>query len=123
LDLYDGKASFYKSGAAPSYVLREDGLFKLRSKTLPMGILRQTDIKRLHFDIADGDVIVMVSDGVTGGKEECPWLFDLLKRYAGTENIECVAEQILNRARLENGNDDMSVIVLRITHLSFVKER
>jgi len=72
LDLYDGKASFYKSGAAPSYVLREDGLFKLRSKTLPMGILRQTDIKRLHFDIADGDVIVMVSDGVTGGKEECP---------------------------------------------------
>ena len=36
LDLLSGKASFCNCGAAPTYVLRDGGLFKIRSKTLPI---------------------------------------------------------------------------------------
>lgn len=114
LDLIGGKASFYKSGAAPTYVFREGSLFKLRSKTLPLGIIRELDAKKISFDVGDGDTIVMVSDGVTGGKEECPWLFDLLKKSVGNEDTERIAELICQRAERENSADDISVVIAKI---------
>ena len=56
LDLIEGRASFYKSGAAPTYVFREGGLVKLRSRTVPIGIMREPDIKRISFEIGAGDL-------------------------------------------------------------------
>lgn len=114
LDLVQGKAAFYKSGAAPTYVFRNGSLFKLRSKTVPVGIIRELDAKKISFDVGDGDVIVMVSDGVTQGKDECPWLFDMLKRSIETEGLERTADLIVDRARNENGEDDISVVIIKI---------
>ena len=118
LDLLSGKAAFYKSGAAPTYVFRDGSIFKLRSKTVPVGIIRELDAKKISFDVGDGDVIVMVSDGVTEGKEECPWLFELLKKNVGGEGVEHIAELIAERARCENGNDDISVVVIKVSKIS-----
>ena len=115
LDLLSGRASFYKSGAAPTYVLRDGSLFKLRSKTLPIGILKQIDTKRISFEIAAGDVIVMVSDGVTQGREECPWLYDLLRGNVETEGIEAVCDRIVQYAKSHGADDDLSVLILQAT--------
>ena len=115
LDMLSGKAAFYKSGAAPTYVFRDGSVFKLRSKTVPVGIIRELDAKKISFDVSDGDVIVMVSDGVTEGKEECPWLFELLKKNLEGEGVRHTAELIAERARCENGNDDISVVVIKIS--------
>ncbi|MBE6531871.1 MAG: hypothetical protein E7679_07310 [Ruminococcaceae bacterium] len=114
LDTVKGKASFYKSGAAPTYVFRDGSLFKLRSKTVPVGIIKELDAKKISFDVSAGDVIVMVSDGVTQGKDECPWLFELLKKNVQSEGLEHTADLILERALRENGNDDISIVVVRI---------
>ena len=114
LDMVKGKASFYKSGAAPTYVFRDGSLFKLRSKTVPVGIIKELDAKKISFDVGSGDVIVMVSDGVTQGKDECPWLFELLKKNVEAEGLERTADLILERALRENGNDDISIVVARI---------
>lgn len=114
LDTVKGKASFYKSGAAPTYVFRDGSLFKLRSKTVPVGIIKELDAKKISFDVGAGDVIVMVSDGVTQGKDECPWLFELLKKNVESEGLEHTADLILERAIRENGNDDISIVVVRI---------
>lgn len=117
LDMLSGKAAFYKSGAAPTYVFRDGSVFKLRSKTVPVGIIRELDAKKISFDVSDGDVIVMVSDGVTEGKEECPWLFELLKKNLEGEGVRHTAELIAERARCENGNDDISVVVIKISKI------
>ncbi len=114
LDLLCGHASFYKCGAAPTYVLRDGGLFKIRSKTLPIGILKETDYKKIGLDIHAGDVIVMVSDGVTQGKEECPWLYDLLRRNAEQLGIEKTADRIVQYAKSEGSTDDLSVLILQV---------
>lgn len=114
LDLHSGEAGFYKCGAAPTYVLRDGSLFKLRSKTLPIGILREPDRKRISFEIREGDVIVMVSDGVTQGREECPWLFDLLRRNVEQLGIEETADRIVRYARDEGSTDDLSVLILAV---------
>jgi stage II sporulation protein E len=114
LDLITGKAEFYKSGAAPSYIFRDGNLFKLRSNTVPLGIIKELDAKKLEIDIGEDDIIVMVSDGVTQSKDECPWLFELLKSSVGSESLASIADMIVKRAKYEGADDDVSVIVLRV---------
>ena len=113
-DLISGKAEFYKGGAAPSYIYREDNLFKLRSSTVPLGIIKELDTKKITIDTSEGDIIVMVSDGVTQSREECPWLFGLLKANAKKESLASIADMIVKRAKYEGATDDISVVVMRI---------
>lgn len=114
LDLMEGKASFYKNGAAPTYVFRSGGIFKLRSRTVPVGIIGETDTRRIAFDVAAGDMIVMVSDGVTQGREECPWLFDLLRSQSEDVSVDRIADLVVKYAKNEGASDDLSVLVIKI---------
>lgn len=115
LDLIASRACFVKSGAAPSYVLRGDDLFRIRSKTVPIGILRALDAEQTAFDVKAGDLIVMLSDGIAQTPEEAPWLVELLTGARDADPHE-LAERILERARIENGgSDDMTVGVVRIS--------
>ena len=115
LDLIASRACFVKSGAAPSYVRRGDDLFRIRSKTVPIGILRALDAEQTAFDIKEGDLIIMLSDGIAQTPEEAPWLVEILSSCEDSEPRE-LAERLLERARVENGEgDDMTVGVVRIT--------
>ena len=114
-DLVTGKAQFYKGGAAPSYIYRDGNLFKLRSNTVPLGIIKELDTKKIAIDTAEGDIIVMVSDGVTQSKEECPWLFDLLKANVGKESLTSISDMIVKRAKYEGACDDISVVVMKVS--------
>lgn len=112
IDLVRGGASFFKSGAAPSFVLRSGNLFALRSKTVPIGILPSADAEGISFDVEEGDVIVMASDGVTRDSEDCPWLYDLFCDESIT-NLTAAAKRIAEEARRRSG-DDITVMLLRI---------
>jgi stage II sporulation protein E len=114
LDTVMGKAVFYKSGAAPTFVMREGRVYKLESRNLPLGIIKDTDTKKLSFEIDDGDIIVMVSDGVCGCGDGAPWLSKLLKEKAERESPKSLAGLILERAKSENESDDISVSVIKI---------
>ena len=116
-DLLTGKAEFYKGGAAPSYILRDGNLFKLRSNSVPLGIIKELGTKKISIDTAEGDIIVMVSDGVTQSREECPWLFDLLKANAKKESLATLADMIVKRAKYEGETDDISVVVMKVESL------
>lgn len=114
LDLLRSRASFYKCGAAPTYVFRDGSLFKIRSHTVPIGIIGEPDTRKLGFDVSAGDVVVMVSDGVTQGKEECPWLFDLLRTHAERADPERLADLIVKYAKGEGCSDDISVLIVKL---------
>ena len=109
----EGRASFLKSGAAPTYVKRGKNIFYLDSKTAPVGILKEIDAKQIDFEVRDGDVIVMVSDGITGGENECLWLLDYLDTTDERDPTR-LAEHIVARAAEEDAPDDLSAIVLVI---------
>ena len=110
----NGKASVYKCGAAPSYIFRKGRLFKLRSDSMPIGILSDVDIKKYELELSHGDVVVMVSDGVTGEGEECPWLFDLLAQNLPNRSLERTADLIVKYASAKGSGDDITVLLVRV---------
>lgn len=113
LDLLYGKAAFIKSGAATSYVRRGNDVFRIRSKTMPIGLLRAIDAERIHFDLSGGDFIILLSDGVSQTPEDAPWLISLITD--GWEpNPPTMADKIIEAAKAAGRRDDMSVAIVEI---------
>ena len=109
IDLMTGRAKFVKSGAAPSFVLREGRLFRLQSKTVPIGIVRALDAEMIQFEIEPGDTVIMLSDGVVRSFEDCPWLYDMLcDEEEWLDNPEEMAKKIIRRAIDDGAEDDIT---------------
>ncbi len=114
LDLLNGNMCVTKSGAAPTYVKRGKDCFRLRAKTVPVGIIDRPDLKQLNFEAQDGDVVVMMSDGVTQNRDDCIWLLNMLSSSDDDAEPRALASAIAARARDEGSDDDITVTVLRI---------
>ncbi len=116
IDLNTGEAKFVKSGAAPSFVIRDGSIYRLQSKTVPIGIIRALDAEMIKFDVEEGDVIVMLSDGVARSFEECPWLLDMLSsdRDILEGDVKKAAEKIVRTAAERGSADDITAGVIRI---------
>ena len=114
IDLYTAEARCLKSGAAPSFVVREGRLFRLMSKTVPIGILRALDAEMIRFTLQPGDTVVMLSDGVLSGFEEAAWLCDLLVSPSVlAEPPEQIAKRIVAAAATES-RDDITAAVVKV---------
>ncbi len=113
LDLLNGQAMLIKCGAAPTYVVRQGSIYKLRARSLPIGILRDALPRPLRFSLRPGDVAVMVSDGVTRGVDDCPWLMELLSAPL-PDDVDLLRENIIRGALERGAEDDVSAIAIRV---------
>ncbi len=116
VDLLSGRASFTKSGAAPSFILRDGNLFRIDSESVPVGIMRETNAEEIRFELVPGDIIVMLSDGILSGVGSSLWLCELLSLdISTTDALEAIAEKIIERAQNEQGaGDDMTVGIMLV---------
>lgn len=114
LDLFDGSATFIKSGAAPSFVKRDSSIFRIKSSTAPIGLMKTIDSERICVEVKGGDYVIMFSDGVSEIAEESPWLLELLSKPP-KETPKAYADYILEEAKKHSkSRDDMSVIAVKI---------
>ncbi len=114
VDLYRGDAHFLKSGAAPSYIKRASSIFRIKSKTAPIGLMKSVDAERIRVELESGDYIVMLSDGIAKTDDDSPWLLDVLAEEP-KRNPRELADKILREAmRNLNRTDDMTVAVTRV---------
>ena len=116
-DLITGEGIFFKCGAAASYVKREGSIFRVRSETAPLGLMKNIDAERIRVEVRSGDYIIMLSDGVSQSTEDSTWLLELLNKPPRAD-IRDYADYILSAA-INNSKtrDDMSVSVARIVKL------
>ena len=113
-DLISGDALFIKSGAAPSYVKRESSIFRIKSETAPIGLMKSIDAERVRVEVKAGDYVIMLSDGVSSTPEDAPWLLELLAEPP-KRNVKEYAEYILSAAvKNSRTGDDMTVSVAKI---------
>ena len=113
LDLMTSEASFIKSGAAPSFVVRGDTVQRLQSGSAPIGILGNLDAQVKHYTVRPGDLLVLVSDGIEQEDPDSKWLLSYLASCGDATPEEIVYQICLYASRQEH-HDDCSAIALRI---------
>jgi len=114
VDLFTGETSFYKYGAAPSYVLQGKAVRCIKGETLAAGLSAgegtAPDVVRMR--LKPGCTAVIATDGVLADAED-GWLKDLL--LGGFEDMKALARSVLKEAEKRYGaNDDMTVVSVRV---------
>ncbi len=112
-DLIMGEARFIKAGAVCSYIKRGESLFRIKSETMPLGVLSAPEAESVSAEIRDGDIVVIMSDGVTGACEDAPWLIEALR--ADAASLDAYASAIIDGAKRAGTRDDASVVAVRIS--------
>ncbi|WP_052543912.1 stage II sporulation protein E [Desulfoscipio gibsoniae] len=121
-DLYGGKLEMVKIGAPPSFLVRQNHVQVIQASSLPVGIVDDINIFSQHSEMDNGNMLVMVTDGVTdaypGNAENEEWITSVLREIVDLPPQE-VAELILRLAISGAGEgrqvaDDMTVLVARL---------
>lgn len=125
IDLYTARAEFIKIGAAATYIKRGREVWSIKSTSLPAGILTAVDLERTNVYLQPGDLVIMVTDGITDSKTDQPdkeeWMIRAL-RQVEVVGPEALGEYLLNLAKINQDGvpqDDMTVIVLQILEKVF----
>lgn len=119
IDLYSGVCEFLKIGAATSFIRRGNWVETITSTSLPAGIFQQTDFEKTCRKLYDGDMVVMVTDGVLDVlpmEHQEKMMKDIILEHP-TNNPKELADYILSRVRqYKNGRfcDDMTILVVGI---------
>ena len=114
VDLFTGQTSFYKYGAAPSYVLAGRNIRRVKGETLAAGLSAgegtAPDVVRMR--LKPGCTAVIATDGVIADSED-EWLKNLLLQ--GFDDMKGLARAVLKQAEeLYGALDDMTVVTVRV---------
>ena len=112
LDLLRGEALFLKSGAATSYIKRDGSIFRIRSETAPIGLMKGIDTERVRVEIKSGDYVIMTSDGIGQGVEDSTKLIQHISKLRES-SPQMLAEAILSRSD-QATRDDATVLVTKV---------
>lgn len=116
LDLNDGTCDMIKLGSPVTYIKLKDEVKRLDAGALPLGILDDIRPNIRSFTLNDGDMIVLMTDGITDSFTNIDELDTLIKEST-TTNPQILANEILNKALANYKNlpaDDMTVLIGRI---------
>lgn len=110
-DTYTGEGCFIKSGAAPSFVVRKNNVYKVAARTIPIGITDRIKAEKIKLRLRPGDIVVMASDGVVDGAEGVRAAVETLCKRTTDEPLD-IAGALLCAAKSRGiSRDDMTVCV------------
>ncbi|MBR3756623.1 MAG: SpoIIE family protein phosphatase [Firmicutes bacterium] len=113
------RAKIYKMGAATTFIKHDGRVSMLKRQALPAGITSGLDLEYIDIKLKRGDLLVMVSDGVTDCDRKdfnCDWLRSRLLEF-GSRDPETIAELVVNKAAEKYGiheRDDLTVMTAAI---------
>ena len=112
VDLTAGVIDIIKLGGTQSMIIRNQKCYLMGGGALPLGIVEEAKPYTDRHIIMDGDIMVMVTDGISdylGVDNICDLIIN-----SNNINPEQVAEEILNAATSGGARDDSTVIVAKI---------
>ncbi len=95
-----------KSGACPTFLIRNNQVLKIQGQSLPLGIVTQIEADCFSLETKSGDVFVMCSDGVDEN--------DLQLWLESCEEKD-YAKQIKTQMEKLNTKDDATVLLAEVT--------
>jgi stage II sporulation protein E len=116
VDSHVGTMELYKTGAATSFLKNGEQVEVFSAASLPIGIIPGVEPQLVSRGLAQGDYLVMVSDGLfdEDSRDEF-WVVNQLRCF-GNVNAGTMAKQLLNRATRSGDQlqDDATVVVVRV---------
>jgi len=117
IDLYTGEVEFMKVGAVASFIKSGNRVVSVNSKTLPIGILDKVDIEISKKRVKNGDMIIMMSDGISDSKSvgQTDWLLEYIEEFE-SGNPKAMAEGLIEKSKELGGKvkDDMTIMVSKV---------
>ncbi len=120
VDMDTGITEFIKIGAATTFIKSKNYVETVGSNSLPVGILNKVDVEAQKVQLRDGDMIIMVSDGILDAEKDKFNQEDTFANFIGeidTNNPQYMADSLLEKAKnllCGDIDDDMTIIVARV---------
>lgn len=121
-DLYSGECEITKAGASTTFIKHKDRVEKIRSTSLPIGVMSKLEVDCVSRQLQDGDMVIMVTDGVMDALPigEQDFLMQMIIEGTSLNNPKELAHHILEQVLECSGQvplDDMTVLVVGIWSL------
>ena len=116
VNLTDGKTDVVKIGSPLAFILSGNTVKVLESASLPLGILDNLRPDTSSYTLAENDVLLFVSDGVTDAFGSTADLYEAL-RSMPTNNPQQLADTLVENALRAYGGsakDDITAVAVRI---------
>lgn len=116
-DLYTGKCELAKAGASTTFIKYKDKVESVKSTSLPMGVVAKLEVDYVERELHDGDMVIMVTDGVMDALPvgEQDFLMQMIIEGTQIHNPKELAHHILEQVLQCSGEvplDDMTVVVI-----------
>ncbi|MEE1072191.1 MAG: SpoIIE family protein phosphatase [Cellulosilyticum sp.] len=117
---HTGVIEFLKMGACTSFIVRGEEIITVKASSLPIGILSHVDLVSCKKQLKDGDIVIMVSDGILENRNNLSDGETTFKHFiveAKSNSPEYLAKFLLNKAKnllAGQEGDDMTVVVARV---------
>ena len=114
LNLFTGKTKLMKAGAPATFIRKKRNIEKIDLSSLPIGILNEAVFLHDSMELDNGDIILMVSDGVTDTGSK--WVEEELREY-DDKDIDRFTKNIINKTilkRKSTHDDDITAIAIKI---------
>lgn len=111
---YNGEAVFYKSGGTVSFIRHGDTVTVIEKASLPLGIIRNVSPSREEKKLKKGDIVLLLSDGVTNS--DCGWINDELLAWSKNDmhSLACHIASLAALRSESSSRDDITVIAVKI---------
>lgn len=119
INLYTGMCEFVKIGAASTFIKRDNWVETISSTTLPIGMFKSVDYDSVTKKLYEGDIVIMVTDGVLDcfHEENKEAYMEKLIMDIQSMNPQEIANRILEHALSQRNYvpvDDMTIITAGI---------
>ncbi|HHX13071.1 MAG TPA: stage II sporulation protein E [Clostridiales bacterium] len=116
INLFTGMCEFIKIGAAATFIKRENWVETITSTTLPIGMFGNVDYDTVTKKLYDGDIVIMVTDGVLDciPDEDKEGYMEKLIMEINSNNPQEIANRILDKTLLMSNyipKDDMTILI------------
>ena len=119
INLCTGMCEFVKIGAASTFIKRDNWVETISSTTLPIGMFKAVDYDSVTKKLYEGDIIIMITDGVLDclQEEDKEAYMEKVIMDIKSSNPQEIANRILDHALAQRNYvpmDDMTIITAGI---------
>lgn len=112
IDTGSGGLDVIKLGSASSFIVRKDNVEALSCTLPPAGIFDGVQPLTCRYQLFDGDMLIMMSDGVFDALES-RGVIEIVDKL-DTVNPQILADALLDTAKKNGAEDDCTVLAMRI---------